>query len=80
MKSVLKKLSAAAKRIGVAVVALYRQYPARGNALIAAGVVGGLGAIGVSTDATSVKDVVAFAVPILLAGEATHRLVKPVRR
>lgn len=69
----------AAKRLLTAARKLYKAYPARANALIAGGVVAGLGAIGVMVDLTTVAPIVALEVPILLSGEATHRRVRPVK-
>jgi hypothetical protein len=65
------------KRLVKGTVALYREYPARCNAVIAGAVVAGLGALGVTADIASVKEIVGLEVPILVAGEATHRRVSP---
>lgn len=72
MKNAVKRLLSAAQK-------LYKAYPARANALIAGGVVAGLGAIGVATDLTTVTPIVVLEVPVLLSGEATHRRVRPVK-
>jgi len=73
-------LKAAAKRLWSGATALYRRYPARSNTLVAGTVVAGLGFLGVSVDLVSVKAIVALELPILAAGEATHRQVTPVRK
>ena len=80
MKQLLSTAGAAVKRLWAGATALYQHYPARGNALVAGAVVAGLGYIGVTVDLVSVKAIVAFELPILAAGEATHRKVTPVRR
>jgi hypothetical protein len=59
--------------------ALYRRYPARINSYVAAGLVALASAVGLVLDAQSVGQVVAIVVPILIGGEATHKLVSPSR-
>jgi hypothetical protein len=80
MKQVLKATGRAVKRLGAAALALYHRYPARGNAVIASGVVFAAGTFGVVIDSGTVLRDVAIVVPIILAGEATHRTVRPLRR
>jgi hypothetical protein len=79
MKGALKAVEKAAKRILGAATALYRRYPARANSYILAGVFGGAGALGIVVDPESAATVIKTVVPVLLAGEATHRLVSPAR-
>ena len=71
MKYLLTQLYAYAR-------AVYRAHPARINALVVSAVVAAASALGVIVDSQSVVGVVAIVVPILLGGEATHRLVSPV--
>lgn len=66
-----------AKRALNAVVALYRQYPARGNAFIVAAVVAAAGAVGIVVDPQSVKSIVREVLPILITGEVIHHKVTP---
>lgn len=69
----------AVKRLLNAAADLYKRYPARATSLVIAGVVAGLGALGVTVDTASVKDVVATVLPILIGGEVIHRQVSPAR-
>jgi hypothetical protein len=65
-------------RIVSTLVGLYRQYPARSNALIISGVVAVAGFAGIVVSPQSVGTVLAVIIPILLGGELTHHKVTPV--
>lgn len=66
------------RSIPARVIALYRAYPARSNALIASALVFAALKVGVVVDQQSVAASLAAVLPILLAGQATHRKVSPV--
>jgi hypothetical protein len=80
VKKLGRYLSGAGKRVTLAGVRLYRRYPARANSYIAAALVAVGSALGVVIAPESAGTAVALVVPILLGGEATHRLVTPASR
>jgi hypothetical protein len=79
MKTILKALGSASKRAGAAIAALYRRYPARANSYIAAALVAAAGALGVVISPENALQVIEIVIPVLLGGEATHRLVSPAK-
>jgi hypothetical protein len=79
MKRVLKALGKGAKRIGPAIVAVYRRYPARCTSYVVSGVVVAGGALGIVIDQASAKTIIELVLPILLTGETIHHRVSPAR-
>lgn len=61
-------------------IALCERYPARVAAIVAAVVVFATTKFGVIVDKQSVTDAVVLVLPILLAGQLTHRAVVPVHK
>jgi hypothetical protein len=79
MKKILKAAGKALKRVGPAVVALYRRYPARCiSYAVSAAVVAG-GALGIVVDQASAKSIIEIVLPLLLTGESIHHQVSPAR-
>jgi hypothetical protein len=66
------------KRAADALLTLYREYPARANALIVAGAVALCSAVGIVVAPQSVETILGVVIPILITGEATHHRVTPV--
>jgi hypothetical protein len=79
MKRVLKALGKEAKRVGSAVVAVYRRYPARCTSYVISGVVVAAGALGIGVDQASAGTIIKLVLPILLTGESIHHKVSPAR-
>jgi hypothetical protein len=79
VNTLLWALATAGRRAASAAAALYRRYPARANSYIAAGVVAVAGAAGIVVAPDSALQIIEIVVPILLGGEATHRLVSPAK-
>lgn len=66
-------------RIVGALTTLYKEYPARANALIVAGIVAIAGLAGIVVSPQSVETVIAVILPILITGELTHHKVTPAK-
>ncbi len=79
LSNILRSAKTAAARAALATAALYRKYPARCNSYILAALVASGSAVGLVVDRESAGQVIAVVVPILLGGEATHRLVTPAK-
>ncbi len=79
MKNILKALGKGAKRVGSAIVAVYRHYPARCTSYVVSGVVVVAGALGIGVDQASAKTIVELVLPILVTGETIHHKVSPAR-
>jgi hypothetical protein len=80
MQKLLKAARTAAERARLAALAFYRRYPARCNSYIASGIVFVAGLFGVVIGQQGVLTDIALVAPFLIAGEGTHRLVKPVAK
>jgi hypothetical protein len=72
----------AAKRFGSKLIAYaryyYERYPSRVHTAAAAAVVFAATRLGIVVDEQSLDKALAYALPILLAGQAIHRKVEPV--
>lgn len=79
MKTILKALGGVAKRAGEAIASLYRRFPARANSYIATVLVAAAAAFGVVISPENALQVIGIILPVLLGGEATHRLVTPAK-
>jgi hypothetical protein len=79
MSKLLKAVKTAIARAVAAAKTLYRKYPARCNSYILAALVAAGSALGLVVDPESAGQVIAIVIPILLGGEATHRLVSPAK-
>lgn len=74
----MKKLKALAKRAVGLLRSAYWKYPARTLSYIAAALIFAGAQLGVAVEQATLLQALAYAAPILLAGEATHRKVTPV--
>jgi hypothetical protein len=80
VKAVKRYVRDRPRQAATAAIAFYRRYPARSNSYIAAAVVTAAGAIGIVVSPESVLQILSIVLPVLLGGEATHRLVTPVKQ
>lgn len=79
MTKFLKAIKTIAARAAAAAVSTYRKNPARCNSYIVAALVAVASALGLVVDPATAGQVIAIVIPILLGGEATHRLVSPAK-
>jgi hypothetical protein len=79
MTKLLKAVKTAVARATLAAATFYRKYPARCNSYILAALVAVGSALGIVVDPESAGQVIVVVIPILLGGEATHRLVSPAK-